>query len=800
MAGTITTDFTTIDAADAITNWLSLGTWATAPLVNADMAVQGTNAVVGRLSANEAWVIASTTAVDLTTGGRHVFIWQKNVTWPGTDTKANGGLRISLSSDATPTLVGTAPHDGPSNSKSWYVGGKDTDLTTGWICYVVDPTSTPSTTGPIYGNVQGTPTMTGIQRAGTGAKVLSTIGAGNFKPVNIMTDIVKYGTGLTISNGTGQTPLGFTDIYSADSAQANAYGVLTKLSGIYYGAGKMTFGTTSQASITYFYDINEVLVYQNFPVNISFYEMITAGAASQMTTFQLGKYNTTTKLTSSGCTVKGAGDTTTTSYAVWTLTANAANQLIKLYGSTFSELKSAVLNNNTESLTVASCTTTNLSPTITTTNNFNTAGVKPGMLITGTGIAANTYVSSVDSNTQITASVNATAGGTVTLTFAHSSELRSCTFSDFSNITTNGCLIDSCTFRGVTTTAPISGTWALIAASPTEVSNITNCSFISCNKAIKISTAGTYTFNNLTFSGNSYDIENASVATQYAADTVVQSAGITLNSGGVVGVGESFTGTGGTLSSVKFILQKTGTPTGNAVAKIYAHSGTYGTSSVPTGTALATSDNFNVANLTTSYATYSIQFSGSNNFALVNGTNYVLTLEYSGGDASNNIQVGYETTNGWAGNYSTETGVTWTADSTKDVCFYVYTGGIVTVNATSGANPGTFTNTGNGSTTINNSVNITITALDPNGAAVSGAQVVVLRSSDKVELMASTTTTNASGIATTTYNYLSDTPVIIRVRLDSSGGTRYFPYEATGTIKSTGLAVTANLILDTIAQ
>src|SRR2546429_6849750 len=33
--GTITSDQTTIDLADAITNWLALGTWATAPLINA---------------------------------------------------------------------------------------------------------------------------------------------------------------------------------------------------------------------------------------------------------------------------------------------------------------------------------------------------------------------------------------------------------------------------------------------------------------------------------------------------------------------------------------------------------------------------------------------------------------------------------------------------------------------------------------------------------------------------------------------------------------------------------------------
>ena len=67
--------------------------------------------------------------------------------------------------------------------------------------------------------------------------------------------------------------------------------------------------------------------------------------------------------------------------------------------------------------TVASCTTTNGSPTITTTNNFLTAGVRPGMPVTGTGLPANAIVSTVNSATSITLNANCTASGTVTLSF-----------------------------------------------------------------------------------------------------------------------------------------------------------------------------------------------------------------------------------------------------------------------------------------------------------------------------------------------------------------------------------------------
>jgi len=131
----------------------------------------------------------------------------------------------------------------------------------------------------------------------------------------------------------------------------------------------------------------------------------------------------------------------------------------------------------------------------------------------------------------------------------------------------------------------------------------------------------------------------------------------------------------------------------------------------------------------------------------------------------------------------------------------------VTGNALNGANPSAtlFSKTGNASSTItiNNAVNLTITVLDPSGAAVNSAHVTIIRNSDKVDLMANTTTTNASGIATTTFNYVSDTAVTIRVRknspLEFPADPRYFPYQSTGTITINGLILTVNLVLDTIA-
>src|SRR4051794_23390494 len=77
-------------------------------------------------------------------------------------------------------------------------------------------------------------------------------------------------------------------------------------------------------------------------------------------------------------------------------------------------------------------------------------------------------------------------------------------------------------------------------------------------------------------------------------------------------LGQSFTGTGLAIGSAQWYMRKSGSPSGNLVAKIYAHSGTYGTNSLPTGVALATSDVVNSTTLPTSFTLVTFTFSGAN--------------------------------------------------------------------------------------------------------------------------------------------------------------------------------------------
>jgi hypothetical protein len=126
-----------------------------------------------------------------------------------------------------------------------------------------------------------------------------------------------------------------------------------------------------------------------------------------------------------------------------------------------------------------------------------------------------------------------------------------------------------------------------------------------------------------------------------------------------------------TLARAFFQLKVVGAPTGNVVAKLYAHSGTFGTSSVPTGAALATSSNVSMTSLTTSYQT--IEFHFPTPVTLSATTNYVLAVEPAVNDGSNYVHVrGLAASGTHAGNRSEDTG-SWAATAGDDLNFSVET-------------------------------------------------------------------------------------------------------------------------------
>jgi hypothetical protein len=136
------------------------------------------------------------------------------------------------------------------------------------------------------------------------------------------------------------------------------------------------------------------------------------------------------------------------------------------------------------------------------------------------------------------------------------------------------------------------------------------------------------------------------------------------------GVGSSFKGDGSTLYGCAFYLKKYGVPTGLLTASIYAHTGTYATNGRPTGTALAGGD----TDLSFIYTTTSfIAVYFATPFTTVNGTNYVFALEYADGSSADYASVIIDDTNVFTyGNYSTESGTTWTGTTGKSICYQIF--------------------------------------------------------------------------------------------------------------------------------
>jgi len=147
-----------------------------------------------------------------------------------------------------------------------------------------------------------------------------------------------------------------------------------------------------------------------------------------------------------------------------------------------------------------------------------------------------------------------------------------------------------------------------------------------------------------------------------------------VNPTGYLSAGVSFevTTSGLQISSCKFYLKKYGSPTGNMVAKLYAHSGTFGVSSIGTGSPLATSGGVDASTLSTSYGLVTFTFSTS--YALINGTYYVIVVEWVGTGFVNYIVIGYKSEHVTGhGNFCYQKGdLSWSYNGTRTPGFYVY--------------------------------------------------------------------------------------------------------------------------------
>ena len=140
-------------------------------------------------------------------------------------------------------------------------------------------------------------------------------------------------------------------------------------------------------------------------------------------------------------------------------------------------------------------------------------------------------------------------------------------------------------------------------------------------------------------------------------------------------LGQSFTGDGKSIDSCKFYLAyKSGSP-GNLRAYLYAHTGTFGTSSLPTGPILDQSDSYAASNVNEGDNFILHTFTGFSGYTLVNGTKYCIVLvAYDGTwDDNNKIYVADDNTSPThGGNCVYYNAGEWKINNVIDIIFYVY--------------------------------------------------------------------------------------------------------------------------------
>ena len=245
---------TLISNCDAVTGW-SEGA------LNDSFQLEGTDCLGLKVSNNLSPVLTYTfgVAVDMT----DKFITMTMLITGKARTKAEGGYRVYA-------------EDSLGNNGTWYVGGSDT-LGGGWGFFSVDPSTTP-TSGT------GTIDVTDILIVGIQMYTAS-IALGN--SANIFWDICHYGSYI------GATSL-VTDTVTmqdlSDYSEANFYGNIQKINGVYFCKGKVLLGADTINHIN-FEDSGSTIVwvYEQFiPIAGAGIEVLGDSATTSNVVFKNG--------------------------------------------------------------------------------------------------------------------------------------------------------------------------------------------------------------------------------------------------------------------------------------------------------------------------------------------------------------------------------------------------------------------------------------------------------------------------------------------------------------------------------
>ena len=247
---TVTTDLTVITTAETVTGWSAIG--AQSPALEPDFWVQGTSATTGNC-------ISRAVSGNGTDKG---MVFDNGAGIDFTAGTHKDKLVYIWMRCNTPQLIQTRANGGlkvrlcttsaTADFREWYVDGSDTIAAPdGWICYVIDPQSAGSATTGSY-------SAANVRYYG-GSMITTTTAKGQ----NLGIDQISYGRGEIYVSGTVTTAgEGFKEIAAVayDAATTNRWGIITVKDSIFFVKGKIIIGHAT--ANTDFSSRNETVVFQ----------------------------------------------------------------------------------------------------------------------------------------------------------------------------------------------------------------------------------------------------------------------------------------------------------------------------------------------------------------------------------------------------------------------------------------------------------------------------------------------------------------------------------------------------------
>lgn len=358
-APTYSTDLLDINLAETNTGWSDInqagGGGANEAVI--DFAIQGSNCISRQVSNTRRGAMYDTGSTVTLGADEHIFTWCASSTPGITDLKSNGGIRVS---------IGTST----SNYYDYYMNGSDTLPGGGMNNYAV-----------VYGAASaslqnGSP---GANPQFFGAQIVT---VDTSRGLNFAVDAIRRGTGFYITDGDATTPITFSGSAAINDANANRYGILTRVAGGFslkgkYVVGQTTAGTPTQA---YFDTSNTSLVFVDTEYTKKDFTQIivdhpsTVFNLSNVTVTGLGTHNPgkikfldgSTTSTLSGCLFKTIGTTQlrsgVTAGSQWLQSAEVYQSGSTIDESTFTETnasQSALISDRPDK--VSNCTFNGLS-------------------------------------------------------------------------------------------------------------------------------------------------------------------------------------------------------------------------------------------------------------------------------------------------------------------------------------------------------------------------------------------------------------------------------------------------------